>query len=184
VKEMTQQVLNREYVGRSGLSEQKSGLIRLAVALLVLMAVLLTANRLKIEPATSLPQVSEPVFSTQVYWDMAKAHADKAMAAPVNSMADAPAFYTEKYWEMAKKSAASPTAGNAQEFAFYTQRYWDMAKTHAEKAAAPINSTIEGPAFFTEPYWEMAKAQSEKATTPADANWAYYTERYWDAAQD
>lgn len=152
---MTQQVMNQKLSGRSSPVEHNSGLIRIAAAFLVLLAVLLAANRLRTEPATVTPQVSEPVFSTQIYWDMAKAHAEKAAVPMVP--ADAPAFYTEQYWEMAKESAAGPVIGSTDEFAYYTERYWDMAKAH-EEVAAPA--------------------------APVDNEWAFYTERYWSMAQD
>lgn len=87
------------------------------------------------------------------------------------------AFYTERYYEAAAARESAAAVEDIDEFAYYARHYYLTAAPQQQVTAAPTDSIA---AFYARPY--LATAVSAEEATGAGDGFAFYTERYYEAA--
>jgi hypothetical protein len=115
------------------------------------------------------------------------------------------AFYTERYYEAAAARESAAAVEDIDDFATYARHYYltaapqqkvtaattdslaaFYARQYAVTAVSPEEAAAAGDdyAFYTERYYEAAAARDARlaAESEAEKDYAFYTERYYEAA--
>jgi hypothetical protein len=109
------------------------------------------------------------------------------------------AFYTERYYEAAAARESAAAVEDIDDFAYYARHFYLTAAPQQKVTAAPTDSiaafyarpylatqkvtaapTDSIAAFYARPY--LATAVSAEEATGAGDDYAFYTERYYEAA--
>lgn len=87
------------------------------------------------------------------------------------------AYYTERYYEAAAARESAAAVEDIDDFAYYARHFYLTAAPQQKVTAAPTDSIA---AFYARPY--LATAVSSEETAAAGDDYAFYTERYYEAA--